>query len=320
MCFLPTALCKAIAGKARDSDIIRRRIAVLMLFALCCVTGRSFADITVTDDTGVPVSLKAPAQRIISLSPHITELLYSIGAGDALVGAVEYSDFPRAAQAIPRIGRHNALDMERIFSLRPDLVIAWQSGNPKHQVEQLRQLGLTVYYSEPRHLTSIADSLRQLGILTGRRAESEATAQAFLQRYQQLQHRFKQAEQHAKPVTIFYQTWNPPLMTLNGEHLVNEIIELCGGRNIFASLPSLAPTVSKEAVIAADPDMIIATSVETGLPRGLTQWREWPALKAVRLNNLFVIHPDIIHRYTLRILDGVEALCGDVALARSRLN
>lgn len=280
------------------------------------------AAISVTDDAGIRVSLAKPARRIISLAPHITELLYDIEAGDALVGVVEYSDYPEAARKLPRIGRHNALDLERIMSLQPDIVIAWQSGNPRHQVEQLRELGLLIYYSEPRHLAAIANTLRQLGTLTGRQVEADMSAQSFMQRYSRLQQGYAAVSSGHKPVTVFYQTWDQPLMTLNGEHIVNEVIELCGGRNIFADLPILSPTVTKEAVITANPDVIIASSIEAGTAQALTQlsqWQQWSAIRAVQLNNLFVIHPDIIHRYTPRILDGVETLCGFLEQARERL-
>lgn len=309
-------MCFPVNSRVRLIATITRGLYCLVLLLLC---ENASAAISITDDTGSKLELDSPAQRIISLSPHITEMLFSIGAGDAIVGVVEYSDYPEAARKLPRVGRHNSLDLERIISLHPDIVIAWQSGNPIHQVEQLRKLGLKVYYSEPRHLESIAATLRQFGILTGKVEQSEAAADRFMQRY----HKLLQDYRNRKPVTVFYQTWDQPLMTLNGEHIVNEVIELCGGKNIFADLHILSPTVTKEAVIAANPQVIVATSIVdstgTELPQALSQWQQWPSIPAVQYGNLFVIHPDIIHRYTLRILEGVETLCGFLQQARGRI-
>ena len=136
---------------------MKKHIAV-SLFALClsvsvkvqCAAAGTDPAITVQDDVGNSITLAQPARRIVSLAPNFTEVLFAAGAGDRVVGAVEFSDYPAQAKQIPRIGRHNALDLERILSLQPDLVIAWDSGNPKHQVSQLQQLGLTVYRGEPQ--------------------------------------------------------------------------------------------------------------------------------------------------------------------------
>jgi iron complex transport system substrate-binding protein len=287
------------------------------LVGLCCVVSLLatpvFAQgISVQDDLGNTITLAQPAQRIVSLAPAITEVLFDAGAGERVVGTVEYSDYPAQAKQIPRVGRHNALDLERIISLRPDLVIAWDSGNPKHQVKRLQQLGLTVFRSEPRQLSTIAETLRRFGRLAGTQAQAEEGAQQFLQRYHALEAQY----QNRPTLRVFYQIWDRPLMTLNGEHVVSEIIKLCGGVNVFATLPTLSPTVTTEAVIAANPQVIIATSTDRTLPRSLLRWRQWRQVPAVQHNNLFAIHPDIISRHTPRILDGVQRLCEILDAAR----
>ena len=290
-----------------------RKYLSVTLLALCLVTtgltaaanAQASDGVSVQDDMGNTVTLAQPAQRIVSLAPNITEMLFAAGAGDKVVGTVEFSDYPAWAKRIPRIGRHNALDLERIISLKPDLVIAWDSGNPKHQVQRLQQLGLTVFRSEPRHLSNIADTLRHFGQLADTPLQAEASARQFMQRYRMLMAQY----QHRPLISVFYQIWDQPLMTLNGKHMVSEVIELCGGDNVFADLPTLSPTVSTEAVIAANPQVIIAVTAGKNPPASLRHWRQWPQLPAVQHDNLFVIEADIINRDTPRILDGMKRMC-----------
>lgn len=259
--------------------------------------------ITVRDDLGHDVSLPMPAARVISLAPSVTEMLFAVGAGATIVGTSEFSDFPDAARDIPRIGRHDKLNLEEIVALGPDLVIGWHSGNPRDEIGHLRELGLTVYLSEPRDLDSIAVSLERFGQLTGHTEAGLAAARAFRSRMEQV---FPQHLTRA-PVGVFYQVWDVPLVTLNGKHLVSEIIRRCGGRNVFSDLPVLAPTVTTEAVLAADPEVIIGGMLDadrTGL------WRDWPGLRAVRNGHIYAVSADLMHRHTPRLLDGAAQMCG----------
>lgn len=258
------------------------------------------ADVSARDDAGGAVVLAGPAQRIVSLSPHITELLYAAGAGGRIVGAVDYSDYPPQAKQIPRVGAYNALDMERIVALRPDLVVAWGSGNGMGVAGKLKTLGLRVFVSEPRTLEDVATSLERFGRLAGSDQTGRAAAAAFHARFDTLRRRY--ATRSA--VSVFYQVWHRPLMTVNGEHLISRVIELCGGRNVFADLTALAPSIDIEAVLAADPQAIILSDENS---RAL--WRTWPRLAAVQHDHVFFIHPDLLHRHTPRILDGAEQLC-----------
>lgn len=277
---------------------------LLLLFTLLFTLPLSAA-VSVEDDSGRTVALSVPAQRIVSLAPHITEQLFAIGAGEQIVGAVEYSDYPEQAQAIPRVGGYSRLDLERILALEPDLVVGWHSGNDPRQLERLEQLGLTVYRSEPRTLREIAASMRRLGILSDRADEAGAEAALFMQKLQRLAtiNRDRPARR------LFYQIWNRPLMTINGEHLISDVIRLCGGENIFADLPALTPTISTEAVLAADPDIIIASGMGEARPEWLDEWHRWDLLRAVRNDQLHFIPPDLLQRATPRLLKGAEQVC-----------
>jgi len=274
-------------------------LVFFMLFSL------ALQALEVTDDSGKHITLNGPATRIVSLAPHVTEQLYAIGAGEKIVGAVDYSDYPEAAKALPRVGGYSRLDLERIVALRPDLVVGWESGNSAQQLERLEGLGITLYRSEPRHLEEIASGMERLGLLTGNETTAKEEARKFRRRVAAL----RNSAQGRSPKSLFYQIWNRPLMTVNGDHLINEVITLCGGRNIFAGLPVLTPKVSEEAVIAADPEVIIASGMGTERPEWLEDWRKWPQLRAVKSNALYSIDPNIIQRATPRVLDGAEVMC-----------
>lgn len=284
----------------------RRMLKKWMLLTLCCCSLPLQAEVTVHDDTGRNVHIPQAATRIVSLAPHLTEQLFAIGAGEKIVGAVDYSDYPEAAKAIPRVGGYSRLDLERILVLKPDLVVAWQSGNDARAVERLQDLGLTVYVSEPRHLPDIADSMVRLGTLAGVPEKGRQQAEAFRQHLDALRHQFQGEIKR----TVFYQIWNQPLMTVSGRHLINDVITLCGGRNIFADLEVLTPNVSLEAVLAANPEVIIASGMGKERPEWLNEWKRWPHLSAVKNSRLFVIDPNIIQRATPRLLLGAEKMCG----------
>jgi iron complex transport system substrate-binding protein len=272
------------------------------------------AEIRLIDDSGRSVTLKQPAQRIISLAPHMTELLFAAGAGEHVVGIVEYSNFPAAAQRIARIGDSAQIDLERIVALKPDLIVVWQNGNAQRQLDKLLRLGIPVYYNASRRLADIARALEQLGHLAGTEAIALPAARAFVAREAGLRQRYA----GRALVTVFYQIWDRPLMTVNGGHLISDVIRLCGGQNVFAELKLLTPVISTEAVLAADPDAIGGVTAEPGQRGNLDEWKRWPRLKAVARDNLFSIHADLITRNTPRILDGAQQLCEQLDAARAR--
>ncbi|MFA7558043.1 MAG: cobalamin-binding protein [Hydrogenophaga sp.] len=263
------------------------------------------------DDLGNRVQVAAPAARIVSLAPHVTELLFAAGAGEQVVGTVEFSDYPPVAVRIPRVGSYAALDIERILALRPDLVVGWQSGNGP-VLERLRALGLTVYVTEPRRFEDVLRAIDNLGVLAGSTKTAREATAGLRTRLVALQQRYAQAP----AVSVFYQVWHQPLMTVGGSHLVTRIIETCGGRNVFAGVEALAPAVGVESVLAAAPEAIVASGMDEARPEWLDDWRRWPQLPAVRDGHLFFIPPDLLQRPTPRLLDGAERLC--VALARVR--
>lgn len=275
--------------------------AMLLLWLLVLP---AWAEISVTDDAGQAVILASPAQRIISLAPYITELLFAAGAGQAIVGVTEFSDYPEAARSLAQVGGGSGLDLEAIIALQPDLVVAWQSGNPRGQVERLQSLGITVFLSEPRRLQDVPDTLRRLGQLAGTASAAAARADHFRHRYTELHDNYA-----ARPkVSVFYQIWDQPLMTLNGEHLFSDVLRLCGGENVFGALPALAPQIDLEAVLLADPDVIVVAADDGDSPL-VSAWQRWPELSAVKHGHVYAIQRDQLVRHSPRILDGAERLC-----------
>ena len=270
------------------------------------------AGIVVTDDRGREVRLDAPAKRIVSLAPHVTESLFEAGAGDRIVATVNHSDYPAAAADIPRIGGYDRVNIERILELDPDLVIGWESGNAQGQLQRLQELGLTLYVSEPRALSTIGESLERFGRLAGTRDSALEAARAYRERLAALRERYADRES----IDVFYQIWNEPLMTINGEHLISDVIRGCGGRNVFAELSNIAPRVSTEAVVTRDPAVIVASGMGEERPEWLEDWKRWSEVRAVAKDNLYFIPPQYLQRHTPRILTGMERLCEQLVNAR----
>ena len=286
----------------------------LTLTATIALLPAAHADLVFKDDGGREVRLKGPAKRIVTLAPHATEMLYAAGAGDRLIGTVEYSDYPPAAKKVPRVGSYDRFDLEAISALKPDLVIAWESGNPAAPVEKMRALGLTVYASQPNRLEDIAGQLERFGQLAGSEAQAREAAEHFRQRLAKL----RRDNADKPPVRVFYQIWKAPLMTVGGPQIISSAIQICGGENVFGQLGQMAPTVSVEAVLAADPEAIVATGMGDARPEWLDDWNKWTRMTAVKRGNLFHINPDLLQRHTPRILDGAAQLCADLDVARSR--
>ncbi len=283
-----------------------------MLVGLVWMAQAGADPVALRDVRGQQLNLSAPAQRIVALAPHFVENLFVIGAGSQIVGAVDFIDFPPEAQSIPSVGGYSSLSAEAILGLRPDLVLAWQSGNSTALIAQLENLGLAVFVEEPRDLAAVAEGLLRLGVLTGREAEARAAAEAFRRRRDALAQQYS-----ARPaVRVFYQIWHQPLQTLNGTHAVNDLIRLCGGENVFAGALPLAPRVSEEAVLAARPQVIIASGQSADLRPSMARWRRWPQLPAVAEGHLHAIRPDWMLRFTPRMLDGAQRLCELLEQAR----
>jgi len=278
---------------------------VLLVLAPCVAAQ------TVTDDAGRSLRLARPAQRIVSLSPGITELLFALGAGDRVVAASEFSDYPAAARLLPRVSRAQGIDLEKIAALEPDLVVVWGSGYPPALQQALQALDLPTYVYEPSTLDSIASSIERLGALTAS-ASAASVAADFRARLKDLRQRYAQRS----PVRAFYQVWGNPIMTLSGRHLVNEVMRTCGARNVFETLSPLVATVDIEAVVAAEPQVIIATEPQA-IDRGaLDSWRRFPQLPAVANHHLVTLNADELDRAAVRILNAATDLCEQVEQAR----
>ena len=268
----------------------------------------------VLDHSGRTVVLDKPAERIISLAPHTTELLFEIGAGDKVIAVAEYSDYPPAARRLPRVSNHNSINLESILSMQPDLIIALQSGSHMLPLKQLSRFGIPVYFSEPLLLTDIPKDMTNFGMLTGMEKTANRIAQTFQYRLRNLADKYSTK----KPIRVFYELWHQPIMSINGQQLISRIIRLCGGENIFSQLEISAPIISVEAVISANPDVIIGSTIDIHQPDWLNRWKKWPELTAVKGNQLYAISSDLLHRQSSRILEGVQLVCEK--LERARIN
>lgn len=290
--------------------------ALALLAAL--LTSTAHAAVSVIDDAGNTVTLARPARRIVSLAPHVTELLYAAGGGDRIVGTVSYSDYPPQARDLPRVGDNKALDLERVAALKPDLIVVWRHGNAQKQTDRLRALGLPLFYSEPRKLESIPENLEKLGKLMDTGPVATRAAADFRQQVETLRKTYA----NRPPVTVFYQVWQQPLMTLNGQHMVSDMLALCGGRNLFGSEPPLVPTVSVEAVVAGNPEAMMTAGIGATRPdkplADFSMWEKWKSVTAVARNNLFIIDGDLVNRAGPRVVQGAAEICKDLDIARSR--
>ena len=267
--------------------------------------------ISVKDDDGNTVTLQKPAQRVVSLAPHVTELLFAAGGGSHVVGAVAYSDFPEAAKKVPQIGSNRELDLERIIALKPDLFVVWRHGSSERQIEMVRKLGVPLFHSEPRKLEDIPASLLKLGQLMGTEDAARPAADALRGQLASLRSKYA----NRSPVRSFYQVWDKPLYTLNGEHIVTDALRLCGGENVFARLPVTAPVVSVEGVLQENPEAIFATAEKNS--GGVSMWKPYGTLTAVRNDNLFTIDGNLLNRAGPRMIAGAAMLCEKLELARS---
>ena len=289
---------------------------VVFWFMLLLAFAPGTGAVTVVDDIGRTVQLEKPAERIVSLAPHITENLFAAGIGHRVVGVVSYSDFPAEARNIPPVGGYDNFDTEQVLAMQPDLVVAWKEGNQFHQVERLMDLGLTVFVNEPEQLEDVAADIARFGILGGREHAARAVAQEYMNGLSRLRDRYSGLEQ----VSVFYQVWPNPLITVTDRQIIGNVIRMCGGSNIFAGLGTPTPQVGKEAVLAKNPDTIIASGMDEARPEWLDEWKHWSFLKAARYGNLFFIDPDIIQRHTPRILLGSRQLCEVLERARKNIS
>lgn len=285
----------------------------LLMVLACCPAACIAEAIRLVDDAGHEVRLAEPAQRIVSLAPHTTELLFAAGAGDKVVGVSEFSNWPQRAERLPRIGGGAGLDLEAIIALQPDLVVAWQTGNSRVQLQRLEAFGLRVFYSEPSGIDALARTLQQLGRLAGTEAVADQAAQAFRQGVAALRADYA----GRKAVTVFYQIWEQPLMTVNGRHMISHWMRLCGGENVFAGLADLAAVLDEEAVLEADPQMFVAGYYPGKGESWRRRWQRWPQLRAVSGGHLYTVPAETMERHTPRALEAARELCATIERVRT---
>lgn len=290
------------------------RHALVLVLLLSFSTGAAASQRCAADDAGRRVCLDGPAERIAALSPGATELVYAAGAGDKVVAVVSYSDYPPAAKAVTSVGSHTRLDLEVLMSLKPDLVIAWITGNPQEQLEQLESLEMAVFAIEPREFEDVSSAIERLALLAGTESEGQKVADAFREGMVELGARYADAA----PVPVFYQVWDRPLMTINDEHLIGKVVQLCGGSNVFGGLDRLVPRIDLEAVLTANPEAIIAGGMGEENRDWLRQWEKFPNLQAVARDNLFFVPPSLVQRPTPRLLQGSRLFCEKLEQARAR--
>ena len=269
--------------------------------------------IQVSDGDGYPVVLTRPAQKIITLSPHTTELVYAIGAGNQIAATTSYSDYPEEAKTLPTVGDVHQLDVEAIIARKPDLIVLWPSGSASRQIDELVNSGIPVYRTHPKKLSDIPDDMEKLGILTGHADEGRAKAAQWRSDLENLTNRYSNGQK----IRVFYQVFDRPLYTIGGNQFIGEAINRCGGENIFQDIKALAPIVSVEDVLARKPDAIISTGGMSG-ENGLGLWKRFPIMSAVKANALYYLDSDIISRPGPRLVDGMKTLCEDLADARAK--
>lgn len=283
----------------------------LLLFVFCAASLQA-APLSFTDDSGTTLIFVTPPQRIISLAPNLTELAYAAGLGDKLVAVTAYSDYPPEAKRLPLVGDAFRLDWERLLSLKPDLVLGWQSGLSARDRAMFGKLGLRLLVLEPRHLDDIPKTLRLLGQVGGAGELAEASAREFERQRDGLRLQYAARA----PMRAYFQIADAPLLTVNGDHIISDVLRLCGAENVFAAAPLLTPTISAEALLAARPDVLFALGER---PRQmedvLRTWRTLP-LPAIKQQRYGFIESDLMSRASPRILQGVATVCQQIAAAR----
>lgn len=293
---------------------MNRMLAICCTAALAMAAAATQAQTCVTDDADREVCLSESAQRIVVLSPGATEIAFAAGAGDQVVGVVNYSDYPEEAKDIDSVGSHTRIDLEKLLSLEPDLIVAWVTGNPEEQTRRLEELDKTLYFMEPHDFESIATSMERIAALAGTSDAGDAEAQRFRDGIDALRER----HQDDDPVRVFYQVWDEPLMTINGEHFIHEVLSLCQGENVFADLSRMVPRIDTESVLEADPEAIIAGGMGEENREWLDHWEQFDRMTATARDNLFFVPPSIVQRPTPRLLEGGEAICERLEEARER--
>lgn len=282
------------------------RAVALALLAAAAADARA---LQAGDDRGVTVSLARPAQRVVALAPHLAEIAFAAGAGASLVGVSSFSRHPAEAGRLPVVANAGRVDIERVIALRPDLVLAWQSGNSPLQIARLERIGIPVFVTEVRALSDVPRIIRSIGALTGSAEIAEARARDFETEIGRLRER----SAGKRRVLVFVEIWHRPLLTVSGAHLISDALGVCGGRNVFAGAGALTPLVSREQILDARPEAIVTSGFGSEAP---SAWKGLEPVPAVREHRIYAIDPDSLHAQGPHVIEGVRALCQRLDRAR----
>ncbi|SFT72262.1 vitamin B12 transport system substrate-binding protein [Pseudoalteromonas sp. DSM 26666] len=260
----------------------------------------------------VPQALADKPLRIVALAPHIVENLYAIGAGDLIVGTLDYADYPQEATKIERIGGYNGISIEKLLMLKPDMVIAWKSGNQAEDLAQIKRLGIELYLSDPSSIEGVASEILKLGQITGHIEQSKKVAETFTAKLNAI----KVTQKDKTTLTGFYQLWPEPMMTVSKNTWINQLIETCQVTNVFANSDTDYPQISIENVIVTKPQVIIIPDEKSKRVMPTVNWQQWPEIPAVKYEQFISVNADLLHRFTPRMLDGLAQMCHKVDISR----
>ena len=282
----------------------------VIAFVLVVAAAADARALQASDDRGVTVSLGQPPERIVTLAPHLAEIAFAAGAGAKLAGVSSFSRHPAEAERLPVVASHGRIDIERLIALRPDLVLAWRSGNSPLQIDRLERIGIRVFVTEVRILADIPRIVRAVGALAGSVDVAEASARQFENELADLVKRYAAGRR----VAVFLEIWHAPALTVNGAHLISDALSVCGGHNVFAAAKMLTPLVSREQILHARPEAIVTSGFGS---EALEAWEGLGSVPAVRNGKVYAIDPDGLHAQGPHVLEGVRALCGRLELARN---
>ncbi len=297
-----------IPGRAARLPLMNRPAFLLIVLATVAPIA-AIAAVQLTDDSGAQLTLARAASRIVSLAPGATEMLFAAGAGDHVIATVEYSDVPPAAKRVPRIGDVVSVDIERLVAAHPDVVVIWPGGSNAAEIEKVARLGIPLYRQEVSHVADLPESIRRLGRPAGTSSVAERNAQDLAARIARL----SQGRAAAPRLTALLQVWNRPLYTVGGHQLMTDALRLCGIRNVFGDLQEPGPAIDVEAVLARNPDIIIAAAPQGEAAGWLADWKRFPNLRAVRSGRLIAFEDERLSRLGPSLVDATEALCRRVS-------
>jgi iron complex transport system substrate-binding protein len=289
-----------------------RSLAFICGFIAFQIASSLAASIALRDDLDRPVELKAAAQRIVTLAPFLTELVFAAGAGERVVGVSAYSDYPPEARKLPQVSTAAGFSIEAIAALEPDLVLAWRDSARPEDIDRVGRFGAAVYVASARRLDDVPRLLKAIGELTGRDVGTVAGD------YERKLEGLRRANAGKPRLAAFLEIWNRPLTTISGRHFINESLEICGAQNVFKDLDGVAPLVSWEQVYARDPEVIVGAGSAANAEEFRANWRIRDTLAAVKADRLVFVEADTIQRPTTRTPDGIARLCDRLDRVRPR--